>query len=301
MIPASSSAGMDATELLRQRNMTAAKRWRLIFGALALVVPLGLFALFHRQENRLRALVDHGQVTTATVTGVTRQGSSAFSEYRYEVGGRPFDWSVSQKDAPYAPGQTFAVTYLPEDPSLSRPGEAYTQARFDADVDLTFQHRLLAFLSGFFVLSAVWCEVTLRRLRAGTPLQTRPRLTPAGAGRLVAGLLLAVTLGVNLDPKVVTVQAAAFGQAPLGLPLTLVICVVQIVLFAPFFWVFPQLMRIVMDAQAKGASLSRFGILVAVLRVGPEHRRARLVVLGGFAYFVVLVAAWIAFAASRGV
>jgi hypothetical protein len=48
---------------------------------------------------------------------------------------------VTQRDAPYPPGATFSITYLPEDPSLSRPG-VYSLERFNAEVDLTFQRRL---------------------------------------------------------------------------------------------------------------------------------------------------------------
>ena len=294
---------MDSSELRRERNIASAARWRLIFAILAVVAPLGLFALFHRQESRLRSLVDHGRTATATVTGVTHQGGEAYTEYSYEVGGQKYDWSVGRRDAPYAIGQKFAVAFLPEDPSLSRPGAAYSRRQFEAEVDLTFQHGLLAGLFGFFALMVLWCTVLLRRLRAGVAPRTEPWLTPVAAGRLVAGLLWAVTLGVNLDPKVVvTVQRAAFGGAPFGLPIVPVVCLVETVLFAPFFWVFPHLMGIVADARARGASVSKSGVIVAVLRAGdPKLRRSRAIVLAGLAYFLALMAAWIAFAGYRGV
>ena len=287
---------MDATEALRQRNLKSAGLSRWICAALAVVLPLALFGLFRRQENRLRALVDHGRQTVATKTS-----AGGIIEYRYKVDGQSLTWSVGEGDEAYATGPTFAVTYLPEVPSFSRPGQSYPKERFELEDKPTFKRLLLGGLFCFFAVFAIWSEVTLRRLRVGVPRRTTPRLTPVGAGRLVAALLLVATLGVNFDPKVTAVQAAVFGSRPFGLNLTLVVVLAQAVLFAPMFSVFPHLMRIVMDAFGKGGSVSKSGIVEAVFRAGPELRRSRLVVLAGFAYFVALMAAWIALASHRGV
>ncbi len=131
--------------------------------------------------------------------------------------------------------------------------------------------------------------------------QRRPRISPDGVGRLVAGLLVGCLVAVNLDPKVRAVQASAFGAAPFGLPVGLVVSLAELVLFAPLFWVFVHLMRIVMDAQKRGGSLSKLGIMLAVARAGPEWRRSQTIVVAGFVYFVALMAAWILFADSRGI
>lgn len=137
--------------------------------------------------------------------------------------------------------------------------------------------------------------------RGGEAPRTKPRLSPEGAGRLVAALLVGCMLGANLDPKVRAVQVAAFGAEPLGLPVWLVVSFAEIALFAPYFWVFPHLMRIVMAHHAQGGSLSRAGIVLAVAQAGPAWRRSRNIVIAGFVYFVALMAAWIAFAESRGI
>jgi len=53
---------------------------RTIMAALAVVLPLLLGGLFHRQTLRLRALADHGRRAEATL--VDRRSGGAF--YRYE-------------------------------------------------------------------------------------------------------------------------------------------------------------------------------------------------------------------------
>jgi hypothetical protein len=97
------------------------------------------------------------------------------------------------------------------------------------------------------------------------------------------------------------VQVALFGRAPLGLPVTLVCMLAQVVLFLPYFWVTTHLMRIVMDALARGRAISKVGIVIAIVTARPELRRSRWIVVAGFVYFAALMAAWIAFTDSRGV
>jgi hypothetical protein len=292
---------VEADEDRRRRIVTSDTRWRLIFATLAVVIPLALFALFRRQELRLRALSDHGRPTTAVISQITQRDGVVYAHYRYTVLDASYTWSVSRKDAPHALGQPFAITYLPEDPSLSRPGASYPQERLDAELDLPFQRKLLVGLFAFFAGAAGLCHRQLRRLQKGEPLRTKPLLSPASAGRLVAILLLAVLIATNLDANVSAVQVALFGQRPLGLPVIVPVSLAEAALFAPFFWVFPHLMGIVMNAQAQGASISKLGIVVAIANAGPDLRRSRAVVLAGLIYFVLLVGAWIAFADSRGV
>lgn len=281
----------------RSRILASNARFRWIFGAIALGVPLALGALFHRQEVRLRALADHGHPGTATLTSASRE----YADYGYEVDGQAYTWSVSRRDAPYGPGTTFPITYLPEHPDLSRPVAVYSAAQLDEELDLPFQHRILGGFFGFFALAAVACEVGVRRMRSGAPPRTKPLLSPDAAGRGMAVLFLASLIGVNFDPKVAAVQIALFGKTPLGLPVGVTISLATTLLFLPYFWVMPHLMRIVMDALARGRSISRAGIVLAVATAGPEHRRSRAIVIAGLVYFVGLMAAWIAFTDSRGV
>lgn len=245
----------------------------------------------------MRALVDHGRTTSATLTMVSQGGSA---HYRYEVDGVVHTWNVARQELPLAPGETFSITYLPEDPSLSRPGN-YGPDRLEKELDTPIRTALPIGLFVFFAGAALLCHRNVVRLRAGAPMRTKPRMSPDTVGLIVAGLMLACVLGVNFDPKVRAVQAAAFGATPLGLPITLVVSVAELLLFAPFFWVFPHVMRILMDSLRKGGSASKLGIILAVAKAGPELRRSRNIVVAGFVYFVLIVAAWIAFAAHRGI
>lgn len=283
-------------EEARRRIIAKDSAARLVFVVLALVVPLALAMLFARQERRLRALADHGATASATVTTVTQRGSESYTDYRYEVDGVVYTWNVGRKDAPFAPGESFAITYLPEDPSLSRPG-GYTRGQFEAELNLPIRRGVPIALFVFFGAAAALCHRNVVRHRAGAPVRTKPWLSPEAAGRIVAALLLACVLGVNFDSKVRAVQAIAFGNAPLGVPVVLVVSIAEVVLFAPYFWVVPHLMRI----ASESGSFSKLAIIIAVARAGPARRRSQLIVIAGFVYFVALVAAWIAYAASRGI
>jgi hypothetical protein len=285
----------------RRRLIATDARGRIVFAAIALVVPLAIGLLFRRQELRLRALADHGRAGTAILTAVARQGSGGYAYYRYEVGGVVYTWNVDRRELPGAPGETFAITYLPEDPALNRPGASYSRERLEAELNLPLRRGVPLGIFAFFAGAAGLCHRNVRRLQSGVPLSTKPRVSPEGAGRIVAGLILGCLLAVNLDPKVRAVQAAAFGPTPLGLPVMLVVSLAGVALFAPYFWVFPHLMRLVMDRYARGGSLSKIGIVLAVAQAGPEGRRSRIIVVAGLVYFVALMAAWIAFADSRGV
>ena len=280
----------------RRRILASDTRWRLIFAVVAVLLPLAFYLVFHRQEVRLRALADHGRAGTAVVTD-----ASQYTAYRYEVGGETYTWSVDREKAPYARGASLPIVYLPEDPSLSRPGAVFGPAELDADLDLPLVHKILLGIFGFFAGASLLCHRQIRRLRRGEPLRTGPRIGPDWLGRIVALLILGATLSADADAQVQVVMAKVFGATPFGLPVVAVVAVGEVLLFMPYFWVFPHLMRIVMVSQASGGSLSKLGILLAVAKAGPEQARSRWWVIGGLVYFVALMAAWIALAASKGV
>ena len=280
----------------RRRILASDTRWRVIFAVATVVLPLVLYLVFHRQELRLRALADHGRAGTAVVTD-----ASQYTHYEYEVGGATYTWTVDREKAPYALGASLPIVYLPEDPSLSRPGTVYGPAELAADLNLSFVHRLLLGIFAFFAGASLLCHRQIRRLRRGEPLRTGPRIGPDWLGRIVALLILGATLSADADAQVQVVMAKVFGATPFGLPVVAVVAVGEILLFMPYFWMLPHLMRIVMVSQASGGSLSKLGIVLAVAKAGPEQARSRWVVIGGIVYFVALMAAWIALAASKGV
>jgi hypothetical protein len=291
---------VDVLEEKRVAIIASDRRWRLRFAILAVVVPLALFGLFRRHELRLRALADHGRAATAVVTATTRSQGATYTEYRYEVGGVSYSWSVSYRDAPYPAGATLGITYLPEDPSLSQPG-AYTRAHLDADLDLPFQRRIIGGLFAFFALASGLCHRQLRKLEAGRPMRTEPRVSPDRLGQIMAVVFGVITVGTTFDPAAQKVFVAGFGEAPLGIPVKIVVAVALVILGLPSFWVLPHLMRILVAWQRRGGAMTKFHVAEAIVRAEPELRTSRAIVIGGLVYFFALMAAWIAFTASRGI
>ena len=159
-----------------ERSMRDLARWRLICIVLLLALPAGLYGLFERQARRLDALGDHGMTTSATVRSSSRQGSETFVEYEYSIGGATHSWSASQSDAPYAPGETFRILYLPELPSFSRPSADPAAPKAEAAANRSFSRNVVFGTFALFAVAAFACDFNLRRLRKrGREIFTDPR------------------------------------------------------------------------------------------------------------------------------
>jgi hypothetical protein len=162
-------------------------RWRTIFLVVMVVVPALLYALFERQARRLDALADHGASGVARVVAVTRQNGATYVDYAYEVGGASYRWSVSRAAAPFDVGQTFPIVYVPEDPSLSRPGGDRSIGAREAAHDRRFSRIAVGVVFVFLALCAAAAEASLRRIRrTGTlevldPAERRKRMITRGA------------------------------------------------------------------------------------------------------------------------
>lgn len=160
-------------------------RSSLVCAILAVLIPAGLYALFGRQARRLEALADHGLITDAAVTG--RRNGTTF--YAYTVDGTAYSWSVRDGEAPMTVGETFAVTYLPEVPSFSRPGTGGSVAAAEAASNRRFAGKTVAGFFWFFAANSLIFQVSLRRLRATG--RTEADDPPAYRTRLLlTGLLL---------------------------------------------------------------------------------------------------------------
>jgi hypothetical protein len=156
-----------------ERIVRSLVRWRLIFLIVAVVIPAGCYGLFERQARRLDALGDHGEPTTATVTAVNRGGTV---DYAYVVNGTRYTWNVAQADAPNAVGETFPITYVPEDPALSRPGADRSRGTREAAANRSFAWKVEAGVFAFLAFNVILCDVRLRRLRkTGQTELTDPR------------------------------------------------------------------------------------------------------------------------------
>lgn len=282
----------------RRRLVAASNRqWRGLFAALSLAVPLLLGGLFERQSRRLRALVDHGEMAPATVVRRSREDVA----YDYQVDGRTYRWTVRPSDLSSPVGAVVLITYLPEDPSLSRVGAPYSQASYDAErrTGLLVGAPLVIFL--FFAGASLLCHRALRRHERGEDRAPRRPVDPRHLGQCIAALVLAALVFSVVQEGSQTVFRKLWGDAPLGLPLIAVTLVGQVGLFLPYFAFFPALVRLVQARPEGKQSYTSGGLLLALFQAGPEHRRDRAVVLAGIVYFVALCGAWIAYTAAHGV
>ncbi len=165
-------------------RLQSAIRWRAIFVVLLLVLPAGCGVLFERQARRLEALAEHGEAIEARVIEVSLTNKS--TTYAYRVNNQDFTWSVSPADAPFAVGQTFTVTYLPTEPSFSRPIIDRQLAAAEAAKNRSFTWKFLLGLIGALALFTGLAHRDVVRLKAGrpslpvTPEQYRRRLLMTG-------------------------------------------------------------------------------------------------------------------------
>jgi hypothetical protein len=113
-------------------------------------------------------------------------------------------------------------------------------------------------------------------------------------------VMYAIVIGVNFDAKVRAKHIEAFGAEPLGLPVTLVVGVVESLLFLPMPWVFWHLMRLTFQALHDGRGIG-IGYVLTVGFSHPDLRRSQAICIGGLLYFILICGAWIAYAAARGI
>jgi hypothetical protein len=116
-------------------------------------------------------------------------------------------------------------------------------------------------------------------------------------------LIHALLVSATLSPDVQAFLAGAFGPKAFGLPIALVAAAAVAILFLPFTLAVHHFMQIAERAAAEGHSLGKIGLLAYAASVGQRHpdlRRSQLMSLAGLVYFIVLCAAWIAYADARG-
>ncbi len=142
-------------------------RWRAALLIAAVLLPGALFLLFERQARRLDALAAHGERVDAQVTGVSGDQGTTF--YAYRVKGTEYTWNVARADAPFPVGASFPATYLPEDPSLSRPIADRSVAAAESAKNRRFSWKLVLGLAVTLLLFAGLVHRDLRRIRTGAP------------------------------------------------------------------------------------------------------------------------------------
>jgi hypothetical protein len=121
---------------------------------------------------------------------------------------------------------------------------------------------------------------------------------------VVPGLIYALLVGTTFSPDIQPFLVKAFGATPFGLPVSLIVSGAVAILFLPFAIALHHFMLIAERAALDGNSLGKIGLLAYAVSVGhrhPELRRSQLISLFGLVYFVLVCAAWIAYADSRGI
>ncbi|HEY1138897.1 MAG TPA: hypothetical protein VGE88_01650 [Lysobacter sp.] len=123
------------------------------------------------------------------------------------------------------------------------------------------------------------------------------------ASYILPALIYALFVGTTFSPDLRPFLIQAFGAAPFGLPVALVVAMTVAVLLLPFALALHHFMLIAEQAAKDGSSLGKIGLLAYALGVGQRHpdlRRSQRIFLSGLVYFVLVCAGWIAYADSRG-
>jgi hypothetical protein len=236
----------------RVRTLT---RWRAGLAVATVLAPLAFYALAERHARRLDALADHGAAGEATVTGADGPNTA----YAYQVNGATYTWSVKRAEAPFAAGERFAITYLPEDPSLNLPVADRALAAPRAAENRSFRTKFTVGVGALLALLTVGVDRDLRRLRRGvaaepvTVAQYRRRL-------VVTGLAMVPPVGA-----IVAFHARDASQRG------------------------ESLVPVVLSALLVAVLLIGTGFTVA--RQGPEHARERAAKLMGKLWPVMVVVA----------
>jgi hypothetical protein len=188
MVPGRSVSRVPDARVERLVRSNVRALW--LCAALALVLPAGCYAGLERQARRLDALGDHGAPATARVTEVTGK-PSAFVRYAYSVGGATYTWSVGLDQAPNAVGQEFPILYLPEDPSLNRPGLDRAKAIAEAASNRSFAWKIVAGLFAVLAFTAGLSGWNAARLRGRTFAELTDPKAYVSRLRVVGSIVLA--------------------------------------------------------------------------------------------------------------
>lgn len=276
------------------------------FGGWILWWSLGRIALTHASEEWpthpgvvVSSWLDRQGEPTPRVTyrwtadGVTRESSQLGFDVFDEPGGRG---RAKTRVERYPVGAAVTVFVDPADPARAvlEPG------------DVSPFRMPILFGALFSAGGAFLGWLTARRVTGRGPvvLSAEQRIRAVGWG--VTALLGAALVLVSFDSGAQEVQAAALGGwRPLGLSPTAVFLLIQAVLFLPAPWFGLHLATLLARGGPSGRPVAG---VVGLVRSVAEARaaggaagRSAAVVLLGLAYWGAVVAAWIAFAAWRGV
>lgn len=116
---------------------------------------------------------------------------------------------------------------------------------------------------------------------------------------LFSGLVFAGVLGVNFDAQVHERHVALLGEAPLGMPVMLLVGIVETLLCLPIPWIVWHAFRLSWQANEDRRKFG-LGYLYAVGGLHPHLRRSQMVCFAGLVYCLILTGGGVAFAALGG-
>ncbi len=250
--------------------------WAAIVAGIVMIAALQLLGRWVAAKTR--DFAERGRPVELVVVGVEPANGHAIASVTYEIDGTRHEWSVTPKSAPRV-GDRLAGFYLPEDP---------TRVRVDLDAAAIEESGRPFRMLSLFVAFAM----TLAALLA----VNEQALAPLILGGAFAGLLF---LSV-IDPSTQAFFRRAFPDPIGGLPGSMVATTLALVLFGAPLAVFGGWLG---QIALRTSRHSKLGLLLTLVlgdvppELEPAVRRAR-VALGAL---VVVTAAWIAFAASRGI
>ena len=117
-------------------------------------------------------------------------------------------------------------------------------------------------------------------------------------------VIYVVLVGTTFSPEVQPVLVKAFGAAPFGVPVAVVVAIAQAIVLFPFAFALHHFMLIAERAAADGHGVGKVGLLAYAASVGqrhPELRRSQFIAVAGLAYFVLVCGIWIAYADAKGI
>ena len=254
------SAGSRSSRV--EQQIRSGTRLMFILAALAVALPLASIGLIERQARRLEALGDHGAITVGTVTKRDR----SVTYYEYQVAGATYAWNVRTSEADHAPGETFPILYLPEDPSLTRPHVDHANVAREASENRRSAAKFAFGIFYFFGAFTIYTWLQIRRFRTYGDAEFTDPEAPKRRLR---------TLGVIASPILLGIFAAHFVDARARgestAPVFVAMAVVVVVLFGVSYQLLSRGPAGNADIQARSKRMLKWTvpafIAITVLRV----------------------------------
>jgi hypothetical protein len=272
-------------------------------GVWILVWDAGKLHQAHDSRDWPRA---EGTVTQSRIDDRQRE-HKPHVEYTYTVAGVPYtsrQISFDLFDKPggqgrietivarYPVGQNVTVYRDPQDPEI-----AILEPEDYSPFLMPLVFGILFISGGSWIL---WKTVGLVMVGEPRPLQDTTVKRRIALTAIISVMIYLIIILVSCESAVRETFVKAFGERRAGLPNSVFMLDLQTLLYIPMPWVFWHASRLAMQALEDGRRPG-VGYLLTVGRSHPHLRHSQNVCVGGLVYFVVVCAAWIIFAAARGI